>query len=490
MLAYGTLFEGFNSLTGWSLQSGAGTSQSLDTTNFIEGTGSLKLTATNGALAYTRKTINQSFSNVKAFLLRFYVDNADNVEEVSLYFSSTTDYSKQLYKALGTSNVVTGWNEVLFDPTLFTSTGGEVWTNTMQSVQVRVKALTGTNLNVSFDALYYQDTSVNRPKLLFTFDGNWDSQYTEAYMRMAAYGFKGSIAVIPSTVGTAGRMTLAQLQEVYAAGWDLANHTMNYTNLKTEPSSTNKIKEIEDARAWLEQNGFYRAADILVYPQGAYDQTVLNYLATTYRGARGLAESLEFDTPVEKFKIRVHSCTNTVTINTAKGWVDEAIRTGGTLVLVFQKIVASPSAQTEWSTSNFQQLVDYVATKLSQIDVVTYNDYLASLKGARVQIPKTPFNHNGALFSINNDANLVNGCYFTNTENEFLLVENTGANTVVVSVELKPDQFGRSGSKVHNVLPGQKKVIGPFPKKMYNQENDQVYVRASAPCKFTVIQRA
>lgn len=488
MPSYGTLFEGFNSLTGWSLQTGAGTSQSLDTTNFIEGTASLKLTATNGAIAFTRKTINQSFANVKTFLLRFYVDNADNVNEVTLYFTHD-GFTSTIWKKLGVNTVVSGWNEALLDVTTFTTSTGESFSNTMNGIQLRIGAKAGTDLNVSFDALYYQDTLVNRPKLLFTFDDGWDSQYNVAYQYMSPYGLRGNIAVIPSLVNTSGYMTLAQLQEVYTAGWDLANHTYDHINLKTEPDPAKKVKEIEDGRAWLIQNGFHRAADILVYPQGGYDQTVLNYLATTHRGARTVTEHLEYGTPIERFKVKIRNCINTIDINTAKGWVDEAIRTGGTLLLLFHKLVTNPTVSTEFSISSFQQLVDYVASKLSQIDVITYDELFASFKGARVQIPQTPFDHNGAVFNINNDANLVNGGYFTNTGHEYLLVENPGPNTVVVAVDYKPDKFGRSGLKAHSIPAGQKRVIGPFMKELYNQADGQVYVRASAPCKFTVIQQ-
>jgi peptidoglycan/xylan/chitin deacetylase (PgdA/CDA1 family) len=49
---------------------------------------------------------------------------------------------------------------------------------------------------------------------------------------MQAAGMRGTMYIVPTLIGdSAASLSLAQLREMYAAGWDAASHTMNHTHL-------------------------------------------------------------------------------------------------------------------------------------------------------------------------------------------------------------------------------------------------------------------
>ena len=65
--------------------------------------------------------------------------------------------------------------------------------------------------------------SPQRPKAVITFDDGIDSIYTNRAW-LSDRGIKGTCYVYPSAIGTPGYMTWAQLDELYALGWDICNH--------------------------------------------------------------------------------------------------------------------------------------------------------------------------------------------------------------------------------------------------------------------------
>lgn len=67
----------------------------------------------------------------------------------------------------------------------------------------------------------------NRPHIMMTFDDSMDGQINIAYPSLAAAGFKATIFSSPSQVGLAGRLTEADYQTLYAAGWDFGLQQYN-----------------------------------------------------------------------------------------------------------------------------------------------------------------------------------------------------------------------------------------------------------------------
>jgi hypothetical protein len=73
--------------------------------------------------------------------------------------------------------------------------------------------------------------TVTKPMVSIVWDDCEFSAYQEAYNYMLKKGILGSFAVNSSTIGLANKMTLANLQEAYDAGWDLINHGADHNGL-------------------------------------------------------------------------------------------------------------------------------------------------------------------------------------------------------------------------------------------------------------------
>ncbi|OYD08546.1 hypothetical protein [Paludifilum halophilum] len=94
---------------------------------------------------------------------------------------------------------------------------------------------------------------------------------------------------------------------------------------------------------------------------------------------------------------------------------------------------------------------------------------------ARTAIPVDSPTTNGILLQVDTTIDQTNGMEFTNTGREVLLVENTGTGALTVTLDYAPDRFGRDGQKSVTLQEGETKVIGPFDRDLYNQ-NNKVYV--------------
>ena len=78
------------------------------------------------------------------------------------------------------------------------------------------------------------------------------------------------------------------------------------------------------------------------------------------------------------------------------------------------------------------------------------------------------------------EADTVNGNRFVNTGREILLVDNTGTDTVTVTVKSVADVFGRTGDAIRNVVAGTSAVFQMFPTAGWQQPDGYIYVDCTA----------
>lgn len=67
-----------------------------------------------------------------------------------------------------------------------------------------------------------------RPKIVISFDDNSADVFNTAYSLMQPLGIPGTNYINSNSVGDSGKMTRAQLQTTYDAGWDIGNHTADH----------------------------------------------------------------------------------------------------------------------------------------------------------------------------------------------------------------------------------------------------------------------
>jgi peptidoglycan/xylan/chitin deacetylase (PgdA/CDA1 family) len=371
----GTPFENFETLTDWTPPESPG-SQELST-NAKQGTYSLRQNIVNGASVSSTKTISANLSNVKNFIFWVYLQkDATFTGSLVIYLTSTTNFSKYFVAVLPYAAMNKGWNRLVIDKAKFT-TANDDWTNTMVRLRVKVWPSAGETFYVCWDDL--RTDYIARPKVIITFDDGIQSFYDKAYPIMAANGQKGVSFVITDDIWKIGFLTLPEINELYALGWDISNHTKNHQHL-TALSEEDMHTEIDVADTALSA---YTSRKFFAYPYGDYNSTIIDYLKskryafarTTIRGDYqphfNLSEDLQY-------QMKGSVVANYTTVAQVQDWIDAVINQKGLLVLAFHRIVDSGADISEkYLTADFQTISDYLKTKSDAglLDVETFTDY-------------------------------------------------------------------------------------------------------------------
>jgi peptidoglycan/xylan/chitin deacetylase (PgdA/CDA1 family) len=129
--------------------------------------------------------------------------------------------------------------------------------------------------------------------VVLTFDDGYRNNHSVAFPIMRRLGFTATLFIATGYVG--GRNTWYQgpelamaewdeLQEMSAAGFELAPHTVTHPNLR-ELSTDEALREIEDSRQQIEHRTG-ASARVFAYPYGAYTPAIASRLESLgYLGA-------------------------------------------------------------------------------------------------------------------------------------------------------------------------------------------------------------
>lgn len=260
---------------------------------------------------------------------------------------------------------------------LFTASGGLTWDQAMtyMHVQVTNKASSGGGGVVKLHGVFRRLQS--RPKLIIDFDDNYATAYTQVFPYMAKYGLVGNIGVIADRVGTAGYMTEAQIDEMYAAGWDMVVHG-DYAHTSGMLNSYAAIlADIEHNRDYIAAR-WPRAADHYIFPAGQiHAQSESALIAAGMRSSRvTIIGSTQMTGPwglEGKYSLYGRGINDNNKALLLPD-VDAAITCGGTCRQfghIVKKTVSD--ASTDIAISDWRTYIDGVAERVrdGRIDVVT-----------------------------------------------------------------------------------------------------------------------
>jgi peptidoglycan/xylan/chitin deacetylase (PgdA/CDA1 family) len=365
--------------------SGSGATLTEDTTNFKQGTKGMKLSSTNNTSAYATLLKGFELTSVSSFSFWLYIDNVskmfqNTVSLVSIY-TGASDYF--IYSIVG-SEMRTGWNRIVFSKQDCTVGGGSPsWNLPCYKMLLRALALTGQTVGLTFDD--FRITRHERPKVVISFDDANETDYTEAFPYMQTKGLKGTCFIPPVKFGSSGQLTLAQAQEMYAAGWDMGNHSYSHVDLTTLSDAEVKV-EIQDCANYLINNNMPRAAWMLAWPFSAFDDTTVESVRSAgIVLARTGNNDINPHEIQEKLKMFRGSVSNTMSISDLTGYIDKLLIRGGVLIYNFHDIKNPASATTDVLPATFQGVIDYLAFKKNQglLDVVTISEWYNGLDGRR-----------------------------------------------------------------------------------------------------------
>ncbi|MFC6723856.1 polysaccharide deacetylase family protein [Halobium palmae] len=208
--------------------------------------------------------------------------------------------------------------------------------------------------------------------VMFTFDDIPESTYTAAYPAMREHGFVGCGGAIKEWVGGPGTMSMRQLDDLAAEGWEFCSHPQ-YDELPIPEMDLDRLRRtLVEYKRWLLDHGFDRGAETIIYPYGVVDDAALEVVADYHelgfklqRGQYGpsvtsplLAGRTDGDHP-----------------RLVRRAVDRAAKYGLAVPLMYHKI----GTEDRISKADFEATVEYVAN-VDGVRVVTPGEYLAELK--------------------------------------------------------------------------------------------------------------
>lgn len=380
IIQQGLLLESFNNINDWTITTGTG---SVDSSG-------LRLTTNVGSSnVYATKTISANLLSRGNFKIRFYIDNETEmakIDAVDVYLSSSSTFAKYFNKLSFYSNLRQGHNELIISRNDWSNTGTDDWGNTMVRLRVRLNT---RDVNVpataTFESIYMGQYS--RPKCILNFDDGYLATYTQGYAYMRKYGFKGTSYYNSNNMGKAAYLTKAQMDELYAAGWDIGNHTASHPNL-TLLTRDQVIADIQACEDYLVANGYTRrnCYKHFCYPAGYFNQSVVDAIDSMgFLTARTtLSNRVQANILDNRLLLLWQNVPAEGDTATAFAAVDRTIAGGGVLMWGFHNLVPTVTIPNpEWDITSFQALVDYLAQKKEQIDVVTTTEWYAGLSSPR-----------------------------------------------------------------------------------------------------------
>ena len=216
------------------------------------------------------------------------------------------------------------------------------------------------------EMLYNYTTGV-----IFTFDDGYASIYSIAAPIMATYGIEGTAYIISSLIGGGGKMTLANIQALYAAGWDIANHTYDHADLTTLTEAQQE-SELSQCTSYLTTNSMSRSAYHVAYPGGTHNANTLTAMANTGMLTGRVTDSGQLDPLLSNMYLLSAWGTggegSYVSLQQTKDYITNAIATGRIASIYFHDI---NSGNGNLSTADFTALCVWIQAQ-------GYNTYTIS----------------------------------------------------------------------------------------------------------------
>ena len=110
----------------------------------------------------------------------------------------------------------------------------------------------------------------NKPIVTLSFDDGWDDVW-DIYNYLQPRGIPLSVAMNGSTIGTANKLTVEQLQTMQTNGCSIHDHTWDHIDGATE-SAADLRESVALNRAYMQRHGLTSGLDSFVYPYGSVQQ--------------------------------------------------------------------------------------------------------------------------------------------------------------------------------------------------------------------------
>lgn len=361
-----------------SVDNHTATGCTIETNEDIFGRGHGTITATASDTTSNQikisKTVNINLLKYDVFGLEVYCDDIPTITQIQFKMYNAT-------KGIASSKIpISGDN--LNGKMYLTWTKEDLDLETGASFDGIVKIdLIATRIAGSMPSITFGEFRVGLrfvPKLILSFDDGLVDVYTKQFPKMQVNGLKGTAYIVKNLIKTTGYMTEAHLKELYDAGWALGNHTDNHADLTNYTTAEDVESHITTNKEYLDSLGYTKASEHLAYPHGATNDLVLETVKGLIKTGRNVT-LLPYQVPILGDRNVLINGTDCTSLNDAKTFIDHTIQYGGTCIFLFHQLDASGY----WTTAEFNELIDYVASKKGSIQCLTIDEFYEGLTNPR-----------------------------------------------------------------------------------------------------------
>lgn len=376
----------FKSMSGWTKSTAGETVIEVNNSYYMSGGTSLRFhSPASPCVGWV--PINITFGVAPNLSMRVYRPaGIATTPTITVLFSSSVDLAPYFYQLVPIS--YEGWGTYYLPSNNWTAGGGtNDWGVAQRGFKIAASNATAISSDVYIDEIYYNRNEI--PTLILSFDDGYSSQYTVAYPYMAARGIPGTCYVVKDYVVAGASLTLAQCQTMYAAGWDICNHSTShaYFDGLTDEAAGDEYTECQE---WLSESGFNRSKDYFAWPGGLYTDAKISIIQSLGCNTARWTSGYHYSHPEGRGMCLLpgmrFSCLDSLA--TMKTYIDNAKRYGTSICIYMHDIVESPSGASQTSIANFQALIDYVVD--SRIKTVTASEWYNGMTNPRYRsLPPT-----------------------------------------------------------------------------------------------------
>ena len=384
-----TRHENFNSGHGYFKLGGGSGTVADDISIHINGDRSLKMTTLgdNSALWSRSLAFTPLDLTNRNIVLQVRCDNPQDIFELQLYLSSNNFVSDwyvwdlHQHSAIREKNLGGSWSTLALSFGDVSSSGGTPDISAINAAQLRLKD-DGTGVVECYWGNWGSFPQASKGKVVLMFDDGHDDAYDEGKKKMSEHGLVGVADINPSIIGSTGRMTLTELQELQNVhGWEIALQPIGDLTSMNGSAAEGVVKT---ARKWMIDNGFRNGVDHYAYAGGFYNASVVSLIRKYFVTARtaGPGDNVSTYPPGDWHLLQTKSIVDTDTPAQLAAQVDQAIAEKDLLIFTFHLISQTTSPGSEISITNFGSFIDDLAAHVAagDIDVVTLSQAIRDLQ--------------------------------------------------------------------------------------------------------------
>lgn len=364
--------------SGWSANF-ALTSNVADTSDYALGTSSVYMTTntTAGACYAETHSIPSTDMTGRGLIVWMKIDSTSDIANiVRIFVDMTSDASgdtnffrANFYAGNNKLPIKVGeWYPLQISNAQFrTDGGGTPNIAAILGVRVQVYAANGVSLPIRIGGVAsYSETSQAWPNgvISLCFDDSPSGGWTYAVPKLASRGWAGTLFPIIGSIDTAGSLTMAQVQAIQNVyGWEIGAHattTATHVDYTTQTTSWIRAEQLS-MRRWQQANNFRSSS--FAYPIGPYSAAATQEVAGHWESARSTGDLIDSVKTVDLQRMGSLVCNSSTTLATAKARVDAVVAGKGWLKFTFHNIVAASPSGNDWLASDFNSLMDYIASK-------------------------------------------------------------------------------------------------------------------------------